>query len=58
MIRQSSTAGPCKYLHNYYKKSNIKFLQNKEKKKRKLLFFQSFTEFHIMSEEHPKLPRK
>ena len=42
MIRQSSTAGPCKYLHNYYKKSNIKFLQNKEKKKNKALIFLKF----------------
>ena len=33
MIRQLSSAGPCKYLHNYYKKSYVKFLQKKEKKK-------------------------
>ena len=34
MIRQSSSAGPCKYLRNYYKKSYVKFLQNKERKKK------------------------
>ena len=32
MIKQSSSAGPCKYLHNYYKKNYVKFLQKKGKK--------------------------
>ena len=33
MIRQSPSAGPCKYLHNYDEKRPVKFLQKKEKKK-------------------------
>ena len=32
MIRHSSSARPCKYLHPYYKKNYAKFLQKKGKK--------------------------
>ena len=35
MIRQSSSAGPWKYLHNYYKNICAKLLQKKERKKKK-----------------------
>ena len=34
MIRQSSSVGLYKYLHNYYKKNYVKFLQKKGKEKK------------------------
>ena len=33
MIRQPFSAGPCKYLHNYYQKNYVKLLQKNERKK-------------------------
>ena len=33
MVRQSCSANPCKYLHNYCKKNYVKFLQKKEREK-------------------------
>ena len=35
MIRQSSSAGPCKYLHDYYKKTMQKVCKIKKGKKGK-----------------------
>ena len=33
MIRQSPSAGPCKYLHNYDKKYMLNFCESKKGKK-------------------------
>ena len=37
MMRQSSSAGPCKYLHNYYIKKRLckNFAKEKREKKKK-----------------------
>ena len=38
MIRQSSSAGPCKYVHNYYKKNYVEFLQKRGGKNYRILY--------------------
>ena len=38
MIRQSSSTGPCKYLHNYYKKNYVEFLQKRGEKNYRILY--------------------
>ena len=37
MIRQLSSAGPCKYLHNYYKKTVKSFCKTRKEINKKAL---------------------